>query len=262
MCSIFGMGLFMDHTLNSTTMVREIMDTLLKEAEIGGRSASGVATMKTSTADVIRRAVSGSKLVEENDYINFADKHMGVGKEEDKNNPLMSMIGHCRMPTKGDPSNNNNNHPIVTENIIGIHNGMINNDDELFNRFRRNITRIAQVDTEIIFQLISHFTRRLGNNKTTEAIKETSKYIKGGYACGVLNVNAPYNLFLFRSGNPIRILYYQAVKALLFATREHFILTAVKPFKEYLGEPTEIEIASGMGITFNLFTKTMCKFKL
>lgn len=262
MCSIFGIGLFIDHTLDDTDTIKSIMSTLLEEAEIAGRKASGVAIMKTKSTEVIRRAMSGSELAKDDDYLSFADKHMRVGKNESPDDTLMSMIGHCRWPTKGSPDNHYNNHPIVAENIVGVHNGMINNDDELFSTFRKNVTRIAQVDTEIIFQLVSHFTRRFGSNKTVKSIKEMASYVKGGYACAMLNVDSPYNLFLFREGNPIRILYYPDVKVLLFATRENFISTAVKPFTDYLGEPVEIDIISGMGIAFNLFNKSMCKFSL
>jgi len=262
MCSIFGIGLFQDHTLDDTTTVKAIMAALLEEAEVGGRAASGVAVMKSHTSEVIRRALPGSELAKDEDYCSFADKYMKVGKDEDQNDNLISIIGHCRMPTKGNPQNNYNNHPIVTENIVGVHNGVINNDDVLFNKFRKNITRIAQVDTEIIFQLVSHFTRRFGSNKTTHAIREMSNHVNGGYACALLNVDSPYNLFLFRQGNPIRILYYPAPKVLLFATREAFILSATKPFESYLGDSVEIEVISGMGVAFNLHSKLMCKFKL
>jgi glucosamine 6-phosphate synthetase-like amidotransferase/phosphosugar isomerase protein len=263
MCSIFGIGLFADHTVDSTTVIKGIMSGLLNEAEIGGRSASGIAVMRAKTAEVIRRDLSGSELSRNKEYIDFANKYMKVGKDEpSSDDPLLSIIGHCRLPTKGSAKNNYNNHPIVTENIIGIHNGIISNDDALFNKFRKNVTRIAQVDTEIIFQLVSHFTRRFGTNSTVKAIKETADYIKGGYACGMLNVDSPYNLFLFRDGPPIRILYYPEVKAILFATRETFILKATDPFESCLGDAVEIEVISGMGIAFNLHTKTMCKFKL
>jgi glucosamine--fructose-6-phosphate aminotransferase (isomerizing) len=262
MCSIFGIGLFEDHTVDNTTVIKGIISGLLNKAEIGGRSASGIAVMRAKTAEVIRRDLSGSVLSKDKEYLDFADKYMRVGKDESSSDPLVSIIGHCRMPTKGSPTNNYNNHPIVTENIIGVHNGVISNDDVLFNKFRKNITRIAQVDTEIIFQLVSHFTRRLGTNETVNAIKKTAKHIKGGYACGMLNVDSPYNLFLFRDGLPIRILYYPEVRAILFATRETFILDAVDPFENHLGDSVEIEVISGMGVAFNLHTKTMCKFKL
>jgi len=262
MCSIFGMGFFREHTLDDTAAVKAIIATLLKEAEVNGRSASGIAVMKSHTTEVIRRPLSGSALTKDENYLDFADKYMRVGKDEAPNANLVSIIGHCRMPTKGSPENNYNNHPIVTENIVGVHNGVIANDDDLFNKFRKNITRIARVDTEIIFQLVSHFTRRFGSNETIKSIKETAKHLKGGYACALLNIGSPYNLFLFRNGSPIRILYYPAVKVILFATRENFILSAVKPFEDYLGDPIEIEVISGMGIAFNLFSKAMSKFKL
>lgn len=263
MCSIFGMSLFDDHTVDNTTAVKNIMSNLLNEAEVSGRAASGVAVMRAKSTEVIRRNLSGSKLSQDKEYTTFADEYMKVGVDEQMGeDPLISIIGHCRLPTKGSAINNYNNHPIVVENIIGVHNGIISNDDALFNKFRKNITRIAQVDTEIIFQLVSHFTRRFGANKTVKAIQETADCIQGGYACAMLNTRSPYNLFLFRSGPPIRILYYPEVKAIIFATRETFIIEATAPFEKYLGDSVEIEVISNMGVAFNLHNKTMCKFKI
>lgn len=44
----------------------------------------------------------------------------------------LCILGNTRDMTKGDPSNNYNSHPIVAGRIIGVHNGHIYNDDNLF----------------------------------------------------------------------------------------------------------------------------------
>ena len=259
MCSIFGMGLFDDHTLNNATTVKDIMSRLLKEGEVAGRAASGVAVMKTKTTDVIRRALSGSVLAADDDYKTFADDYIKTGDTEDSDDHLMSIIGHCRMPTKGSPKNNYNNHPIVTENIVGVHNGVISNDDDLFNKFRKNITRIAKVDTEIIFQLVNHFNKN-PMGKTIDAIQKATPYLAGSYACGMQNTRHPYNLYLFKHGNPIKILNYPKLGVVFFATREYFITEGFEEFTDYVGAGEPIDLIEDQGIVFNLWNHTFCKF--
>lgn len=64
-----------------------------------------------------------------------------------------SAILHTRYATQGDPSNNDNNHPIVVPNVVGVHNGVIVNDDFIFDKL--GCDRLAQVDSEAIFRLIA-----------------------------------------------------------------------------------------------------------
>ena len=48
-------------------------------------------------------------------------------------------ILHTRWATKGDPADNDNNHPIVVGNTVGIHNGVITNDNSVSFQFSQNI---------------------------------------------------------------------------------------------------------------------------
>jgi len=60
---------------------------------------------------------------------------------------------HTRYATLGDPENNDNNHPIVVPRVVGVHNGHIGNHADIFKML--GVKRIAQVDSEAIFQLIA-----------------------------------------------------------------------------------------------------------
>src|SRR5207302_6400734 len=67
---------------------------------------------------------------------------------------VTQLLVHVRDYTKGHPSLSANNHPIRHGEVVGIHNGTIVNDDELF--ARNEISRAAAemtVDSEIIFAL-------------------------------------------------------------------------------------------------------------
>jgi len=66
---------------------------------------------------------------------------------------VATCIIHTRAATQGTTRNPDNNHPIIVENVIGVHNGIIWNDYDLFHEHK--FDRIAEVDSEIIFQLIN-----------------------------------------------------------------------------------------------------------
>jgi glucosamine 6-phosphate synthetase-like amidotransferase/phosphosugar isomerase protein len=261
MCCIFGIGLFAGHKIKSSSSLIGMTGILLKEAQIGGTAASGVALTSVKTTRVLRRAKSGSSLAQSAEYIDFMTKLVNLGKDTEAGNELQSIIGHCRWPTQGDPSNHYNNHPVVTKHIVGVHNGMIRNNHLLFKNFEERFDRIAEVDTEIIFQLIAYFNSIKSKSNTVDAIQKTTPYLQGYYACAAVNTRSPYNLYLFRNSAPISTLYYPRVRAALFATHERFIHKAAKYAKEDMGEPVEISTPNNSGIAFNLNNLTMHKFK-
>src|SRR5215471_8867972 len=63
---------------------------------------------------------------------------------------------HTRDHTKGHPDIDANNHPIRHRSVVGVHNGVIANDDELFDRYRieRHEPHMT-VDSEAIFALMA-----------------------------------------------------------------------------------------------------------
>jgi len=256
MCSIFGIGFYKDHKFKDEATLTGVISRLFKEAEISGRRASGISIMREKTVHVLRRPVSGSKLAATDEYMDFMNSSL---KDMCGANRLMSIIGHCRWPTQGSPENNLNNHPQVIGNIIGVHNGVINNDHELFKSFIKVIDRKAEVDTEIIFQLINHFDKS-SKCVTIDAIRKATPYLGGSYACGMQNTNHPYNLYLFRHNNPIKVLQYPGLGIMLFATREHFIVSGFEQFVDMEGEGRPIDLLTDHGIAFNLWNHTLCKF--
>jgi glucosamine 6-phosphate synthetase-like amidotransferase/phosphosugar isomerase protein len=258
MCSIFGIGFYKGHGMNNEATITGIVSRLFKEAEVGGKRAAGLSVMREKTGHVMRRPLSGSQLAATGEYLDFMMDSLGKDSEDNK---LLSIIGHCRWPTQGPPEENLNNHPQVCGNIIGVHNGVITNDHQLFKSFEKQITRQAEVDTEIIFQLIDHFADPSEPGiKTIDAIQKATPYLGGSYACGMQNTNHPYNLYLFRHSNPIQIRYYSELGVVLFATRMHFIKEAFDNFLEHTGPHEDIDLIENAGVVFNMWNRTMCKF--
>ena len=255
MCCIFGVGLLKGHKIKNKDLFIGLISVLAKEAEVGGRAASGVSLMREKTARIFKRPMNAGLLVTKDDYQDFMSEHVKLDDPADK---LISVIGHTRLPTKGSPENNDNNHPINIDHIIGVHNGVIGNDDALFKNFDTQFDRVAEVDTEIIFQLLAHFSKKRTIN-TIDAIEKSSLYLKGSYACAAQNANHPYNLYLFRKSNPIRVFLVKSLGILMFATRETFVFKALKVI-DHEPEVSEIELPSETGVSFNLHTKNFTKF--
>jgi glucosamine 6-phosphate synthetase-like amidotransferase/phosphosugar isomerase protein len=104
---------------------------------------------------------------------------------------------HVRDFTKGHPTILANNHPIRHGRVVGIHNGIIANDDELFARHRLTREKPEMtVDSEAIFALVDAFG--------TSA--ETLGELVGAMAAGWLDEREPGVLHLARGmGRPLWI---------------------------------------------------------
>jgi len=96
---------------------------------------------------------------------------------------------HVRDFTKGHPEVEANNHPIRHGDVVGVHNGVISNDDELFSHY--GIQRWSpemSVDSEVIFALVQH------RRNEPRALRE----LHGTMAAAWLDERSPESLFLAR----------------------------------------------------------------
>lgn len=105
-----------------------------------GKDATGICTIDKRGRWKVRKKPYAADV--------FLASRQGIGEN------AQSALIHTRMFTQGKPSNPLNNHPIVTGSIIGIHNGMIFNDDKLYDHFKW--TRHAEVDSEAIFAALDN----------------------------------------------------------------------------------------------------------
>ena len=89
------------------------------------------------------------------------------------------LLVHVRDYTKGHPSFESNNHPIRHGSVVGIHNGIIKNDDELFVRARESSGPAPEmtVDSEIIFALAE---RSRGRTATGASRSSTARWRRRG----------------------------------------------------------------------------------
>ncbi|WP_165004907.1 MULTISPECIES: glutamine--fructose-6-phosphate transaminase (isomerizing) [unclassified Enterococcus] len=113
-------------------------------------------------------------------------------------------IGHTRWATHGEPSEENA-HPHTSQSgrFVLVHNGVIENFDELKADYLANDTFIGQTDTEIIAHLIEAFANE--GRTTVDAFKEALRVIRGSYAFALIDRNAPDTIYVAKNKSPLLI---------------------------------------------------------
>jgi len=111
-------------------------------------------------------------------------------------------IAHTRWATHGVPSERNAHPHICRETVAVVHNGIIENHEDLRRQLRqKGYDFESDTDTEVIVHQIHGFLEE--GLSLFEAVKETCKALDGAYAIGVISVNEPKRLIAARHGSPL-----------------------------------------------------------
>ena len=115
-------------------------------------------------------------------------------------------IGHTRWATHGEPSENNA-HPHASDdhNVTGVHNGIIENYQELKDKLSRHgYTFYSQTDTEIAIKLIDYYMKKYQQGPL-DSIGRAMTRIKGSYALAVMFKDYPDEIYVARKDSPMII---------------------------------------------------------
>ncbi len=112
-------------------------------------------------------------------------------------------IAHTRWATHGEPSEANA-HPHVSGDIAVVHNGIIENHEELRALLQeRGYVFQSQTDTEVIAHLVEW--ERRSSETLVEALQKTAAQLDGAYGTVVVDRKDPSRIVAARSGSPIVI---------------------------------------------------------
>ena len=144
------------------------------------------------------------------------DKHVEVVKakgrlkalEEKTNNGLAVKgtcgIGHTRWATHGEPSENNA-HPHISDdyNVVGVHNGIIENYQELKDKLVKNGYEFySSTDTEVAIKLIDYYYKKY-EHTPVDAINHAMVRIRGSYAFAIMFKEYPNEIYVARKDSPM-----------------------------------------------------------
>lgn len=185
MCGIVG--------IVSKYPVRNRLIEGLRRLEYRGYDSAGIAVLVKEASNnnqiQVRRAVG--KL---NELAKLVEKQ-----------PIDSTIGigHTRWATHGKVTEENA-HPHFTDNVVVVHNGIIENFSVLKDRLQaEGVVFKSQTDTEVIAQLVNHYFN--AGMTALEAFKATLKDLEGAFAIAVMVKGYDDLLFIARQGSPLVI---------------------------------------------------------
>jgi glucosamine--fructose-6-phosphate aminotransferase (isomerizing) len=162
MCGIIG------YVAGKKPVDVNIVNQLLKFSETRGKEASGIAVI-TKNADnyIYKQPVSASVLIKHELFRDIFDK-----------NEIVAVIGHARLQTNGASELNDNNQPVLADNIIGVHNGIITNCEEIKSKY--NIKTETELDSYVLFKL---FKELLNKNNIEKSVDLLFNEIQGSASC-------------------------------------------------------------------------------
>ena len=169
--------------------VAEILVEGLRRLEYRGYDSAGVAVVDSeSNLTRVRRL---GKVQELADAVEKQNVVGGTG------------IAHTRWATHGEPSEANA-HPHMSGDIAVVHNGIIENYEQLREMLReRGYVFESQTDTEVIAHLVEWELR--SSSSLREALQKTAKQLSGAYGTVVVDRKDPSRIVVARSGSPIVI---------------------------------------------------------
>lgn len=159
----------------------------LRRLEYRGYDSAGIAVMNGDTLHRVRR----------------------LGKVQELQNALdedplkgPTGISHTRWATHGVPSETNA-HPHMSHNDIAVvHNGIIENYEELREHLKQNGFEFeSETDTEVVAHRIRHHFQSTGD--LPSAVRATVAELEGAYALAVMSASDPHKLVLARAGCPV-----------------------------------------------------------
>lgn len=171
MCGIFGV------IADSRDMPRErlerAVESLFLLSETRGKESAGIALVQPDAVTFLKSAVRPKHFLRSADLRAFLDR--GLAAVYASQRPF-ALFGHSRLVTNGAQNVHANNQPVLSGGILGVHNGIIVNDEALW-RTSNALVREAEVDTEVMLQLVRSELAR-GTSLVT-ALRETFRKIVG-----------------------------------------------------------------------------------
>ncbi|HHQ4524480.1 TPA: glutamine--fructose-6-phosphate transaminase (isomerizing) [Aeromonas veronii] len=169
--------------------VAEILVEGLRRLEYRGYDSAGVAVF--SANQPLQRVRRLGKVAELAKALDEQSVHGGTG------------IAHTRWATHGEPSERNA-HPHVSEHIVVVHNGIIENHEELREELKAlGYVFSSDTDTEVIAHLVHHELKSAGS--LLAAMQTAVKQLRGAYGTVVMDSHDDSRVVVARSGSPLVI---------------------------------------------------------
>ena len=163
----------------------------LSKLEYRGYDSAGIAVRDgENRSEVIKAKGRLKKLVEKTNGGNSVPGTCG--------------IGHTRWATHGEPSENNA-HPHMSDDgdVVAVHNGIIENYQELKDKLiRKGYTFYSETDTEVAVKLVDYYYKKY-EGTPVDALTHAMVRIRGSYALAIMFKEYPEEIYVARKDSPM-----------------------------------------------------------
>lgn len=221
MCALFG---WLDYKgIVPYKILKKLTQALANAAEERGTDASGISYVRDGKITIYKRPKPAHKL-----RFNVPDG-------------TTTIMGHTRMATQGDKSQNFNNHPFSGAagdiSFAFAHNGVLWNDKELRHDKKLPDTHI-RTDSYIAVQLIES-----QDKFDFGSLRYMAETVEGNFTFTVLDQNN--SLYIIKGSNPMCLLHFESLGLYIYASTESIMKNALRKVGLYKFASEKIEVAEG-----------------
>ena len=250
MCGIFGLVIAQTsastpHALQS--LIRDLADLSASR----GSEASGLALVGDDAVDVYRQAASADRMVRDAECRHFLRRRLESSRDRG-----CVLIGHSRLVTNGSMQRDDNNQPVVAGDLIGVHNGIICNDDALWLR-HPELEHEHDIDTEVLLRLIGSYVTEDGSLAT--ATRRAFAEIEG--VANVAALTRTHDALLLATNNG-SLYVAESGGAMLFASEEYIARTAAEGARRTFGDMRVSQVTANSGCLIDFAQARVARFSL
>jgi glutamine---fructose-6-phosphate transaminase (isomerizing) len=252
MCGIFGGVIRAGSVLRKAQALERCVQQLFSLSESRGKEAAGLALANADELVTYKAAMPARSMIKAPGYRALL-RDVAARRQPSS----LAFIGHSRLVTDGGREQNRNNQPVGVHGIAGVHNGIIVNQGQLWQR-HPHLRRQHEVDSEVIFALLGD---RLGQGAgLIDATRETFAQLDGAASVAALFSDRDALLLATNNGS----LYYRELAraaAFVFAS-ESYILEQFARQHPDVGAAETVHVGAAQGLVVSLETLEVTPFAL
>ncbi|MCD4676352.1 MAG: hypothetical protein K8S18_10210 [Desulfobacula sp.] len=246
MCGIFGV-VVKPGANYSTRFLKKTLITLSKLSESRGKDSSGLClfNQESQKIDIVKGPVRISNLLKNQETIQAIDSAFSSNVSDSIN----YAFGHARLVTNGTQLNDENNQPVVKDGVVGIHNGIIVNVNDLWNT-NECINRSYEIDTEVLLAMIKS---ELEKDRSLEnSVSYGFNKILGTISTAIVFNNL--NKFILATNNGSLYILYNNKDILFFASERVMLSKFESRFNlnKIIGNYTSVQLMPDTAYSIDL----------